>query len=1210
MVKSRTFSLFMVFVFLFTWLSTSIELSFAGNDRDVLIYEKRAEVIDHFKTSGFPIVETYESFFLSRVNTQQENFLKSNKVPFTFISGIGSLHFAGYDFKPDHQKNINYPQELRGKLGQYAPGDEALFILQYIGPVKSEWISELDPKQYKFFPLSDFSYLVKTTGNLADTLRQRREVSMIGYLPPSLKIAPELVSRGSATLTIEMVTSDDFNLDHFLNNHQIDKKDAHFSTIAHLGFLELRSQHTNRLGTFALHPRILGISQKDEAQFINAEAAQVVRIRKPDHTNLVPYTGLGQIVAVADTGLSTGDLDTVHQAFQPHADRIVDVIYYPSTGNPDWGDNSGQHGTHVAGTVLGDDGSSYKGMAPEAKLVVQSIKTPGGGLSFPSYLTLFDDAYTRGARIHNNSWGTFGPGANTYNSQSIAIDSYQWQNKNFSILFGSGNSGPGSGTISTQSNAKNNIVVGGTQNNKAGLNPNRVYTSSSRGPTADGRLKPDVVAPAQQVRSTVDTDTYGTKSGTSMATPVVAGSMALLREKYGNVSSALLKALLINGTVNFGLVDQGNTERICPNFIFGWGRVDVESSTSDNLLYWDVTGTNGLITGESITLNIDVYNEFEPFRATLVYTDAPGTQGAARALVNDLDLVVRDPDGRFFRGNQYNASGHSIINATLSDEHNNVEGIYIPSPLLGTYEVTIYAKSVTQGEAQTGRQPFALVASGGVEDPGPNPDPVNPSFMLEVSPENRELVQGDNTTYQATLTSIDGARGWVEMKDIQFAGGFGDPSNIGISYDYFPSNMIYLPPGMSVSLMIRINTSDNTPLSVYPMTAIAELSEVDHGLMGALDTFSMTVIQEETFLLGLRPAHARIYQDESTSTRITVQPRFGFNENVHFDVVGLPLDTSFTLDPNPTSSSVLNDYRSQLTIYTQRTTPVGIYDVFITGTAELASGKLIERTVLFRLEIMPRVSRHRVEIYRRSLPDSMQIPCKENERGDLVVKYRFQIRNIGNERLERNRIEIRLDPNLELISSEPSGFLTDGILQINVFDLVEPRDSRPGDCWPARDCRAIGYPGLSDNDGHYLVIYARLSPAATKVAGSTLMENRITFISDPHYTETFPFYTMLHPCPGAENPLYFRAYIENLNPDGTVNVNSEVRIRFKVEGGSGQYTYTWNWNDGTILNDQSLGEDEIILRHTYQKAGTYRVLIQARDSNGRFKKGEVILRVK
>jgi PKD repeat protein len=103
---------------------------------------------------------------------------------------------------------------------------------------------------------------------------------------------------------------------------------------------------------------------------------------------------------------------------------------------------------------------------------------------------------------------------------------------------------------------------------------------------------------------------------------------------------------------------------------------------------------------------------------------------------------------------------------------------------------------------------------------------------------------------------------------------------------------------------------------------------------------------------------------------------------------------------------------------------------------------------------------------------------------------------------------------------------------------------------------------------------------------------------------------MLHPCPGAENPLYFRAYVENLNPDGTISLNSEVRVRFKIEGGSGNYTYTWNWSDGTVLNDQTLDSNEIVLKHTYQKAGVYRVLIQAKDSNGRFKKGEIILRVK
>ncbi len=1210
MVKNRTFTLLMVFVFLFSWCLTNIQHGLANNPRHILIYENRAEVIDQYRISGFQIIETYESFFLTQVDDQQETFLKNNKVRFTYISGIGSLRFGGYEFKPDSQKNIIYPQALRGSIGFYAPEDEAIFLLQFKGPIKNEWINELNPNQYTLFPIADFGYLVKTTGLLAQSLREKNYVSMVGYLPPALKISPELNALSPSTLNLQIMTSHDFNLNHFLNNHQIDAKLATFSKIGSLGFLELKTQHTNRLGAYSLYSKILSIGLKAEASFFNAEAAQVVKIRDSAHANIVPYTGTDEIVAVADTGLSTGDPATVHASFQPTNDRIVSALFYPGVaGNNDWADNSIRHGTHVSGTILGNDGTNYKGMAPDAKLVIQSLKVPGvpRAVASPPYSVLFGDAYNAGARIHNNSWGG---GGNTYAVDSQQIDAFQWERKDFSILFAAGNDGPGFNTLGEQANSKNVITVGATQNNKAGLNPDRLGSFSSKGPAGDGRIKPDIVAPGQQVRSTVDTNTYANMTGTSMATPVTSGSLALIRQKYGSVSSALLKALLINGAKANGLMDQSNNALSCPNSALGWGRVDVEKSTEPGISFWDVTGTNGLMTGETFTVNVEVYDSNKPLKINLVYTDAPGTPGAPKALVNDLNLVVRDPLGNVFRGNLFDTEGISITPAFIADDLNNVEGVFITEPEAGIYEVEVVALSVPQGEPATGRQPFALVASGSVEDPGPDPEPVMPTFTLEIVPFNREVVQGDGTNYQAILTSIDGARGWVELKPIQFGGGFGDPSNVGIFYDFYPSNQVYLPAGMSVSLMIRVNTSNDTPLSSYPMTAIAELDEASVGMLGALDTFNMDVIHEPTFSLMLRRTHDSIHQEESTFTQLTVQPRFDFNEQVNFEVTGLPPNTTYTMNPNPTSSSVIHEYKSVLTINTEKTTPVGIYDVFIVGSAELPSGKYIERTTIFRLEVLPRVSKHKVEVYRRSLPDSVQAPCKENDNNNIVVKYRIQIKNIGNEKLSRNRIEVRLDPNLELISSEPSGYFTDGILKIDLYDLNEPKNSRPGDCWPSRDCNSIGYPGFSDNDGHYLVIYARLTKTAIQVSSSTLLENRLTFISDPNYSEIFPFYTMLHPCPGAENPLYFRAYVENLNPDGTISLNSEVRVRFKIEGGSGNYTYTWNWSDGTVLNDQTLDSNEVVLKHTYQKAGIYRVLIQAKDSNGRFKKGEIILRVK
>ena len=116
-------------------------------------------------------------------------------------------------------------------------------------------------------------------------------------------------------------------------------------------------------------------------------------------------TGAGQIVAVADTGLDTGVNDnTMHDDIEG---RIVALIDLSDDGAAD---TFSGHGTHVAGSVLGNgarSGGQFKGMAPGAQLVFQAAESTRDSLSgIPSDLNiLFQQAYDQGARIHSNSWG-------------------------------------------------------------------------------------------------------------------------------------------------------------------------------------------------------------------------------------------------------------------------------------------------------------------------------------------------------------------------------------------------------------------------------------------------------------------------------------------------------------------------------------------------------------------------------------------------------------------------------------------------------------------------------------------------------------------------------------------------------------------------------------------------------------------------------------
>ncbi|MCA9980063.1 MAG: S8 family serine peptidase, partial [Anaerolineales bacterium] len=242
---------------------------------------------------------------------------------------------------------------------------------------------------------------------------------------------------------------------------------------------------------------------------------------------------------------------------------------------------------------------------------------------------------------------------------------------------------------------------------------------SSRGPTLSNRLKPDIVAPGTNIVSTRNYSTgtgwgvfdanYLYMGGTSMATPLVAGAAAIVREYYTTTHSidptaALVKATFINGAVDMtpGQYGGGATQEIIrrPDNAQGWGRVDLPNTliyTGNRQLWFHEHA--GLNTSDSYQATFKVLNS-GPFRATLVWTDYQGTEASFGALVNDLDLVVEDPNGTLYLGNEVLVGGR--------DATNNVEGVDL-MPINGTYTVTVSGFNVPQGP-----QPFALVVTADV----------------------------------------------------------------------------------------------------------------------------------------------------------------------------------------------------------------------------------------------------------------------------------------------------------------------------------------------------------------------------------------------------------------------------------------------------------------------------------------------------------------
>jgi len=1223
MVKKQLLRIMLVFLFLVGSFFAPMKGNIlAFGNKHVLVYETSETLIETFKRSGFNVLEVYDTYFLAEVTEDQVMVLEKKGITYVEVKDILDIHYANYLFHPDAGKNLVYPEEVSRRLSSLADDQKSYFLLQFIGPVKSEWISAVEELQVEFYyPLPYSAFLVRTTPLMAKQVQNIRYVRAIGQVPPILKANPDLLSQTLPDLiSVSINTIPDINLEKLFELVQFYPTHYNFTKTDKLGFLTINDFPSMLIRPVYNSIDVISISRNMKIVPFNAEAAQIVQIRDAyDSTYPTLNEGDHQIIAVADTGLSTGDLLTLHPAFQGkiHAHYGYRSTPYETADWSDFSDGTFPHGTHVSGTVLGNGADTtnnrYKGMAPKAWLVIQSFRNNSGGLLSVPVTQLLNDAYDADARIMNNSWGYNNPTGtlNVYDETSVAIDTFMWDHKDFTAVWAAGNNGHALATMEPHGNSKNVVAAGASLNNNNGGNPANMAIFSQGGWAHDGRIKPDVVAPGMRVLSTVTNynagspvHTYTYAQGTSMAAPVVTGSLGVIREYFthgdgaGKIfnqtpSSALLKASLINGAFNEKIYDEtGITQLFSPSRISGWGRVDVRNSIvpeGKNIQFYDMQGINSLTTGQISTPRYFYVSPASPLKVTLVWTDYPGSPGTAKALVNNLDLKVTNDVGQSFFGNAIDpTTGFSVVNPETSsiDTLNNVEVINIKVPEEGIYTFSVYGTNIPSGP-----QPYALIITGSLGDPALPPPVLDPRIRLSVTPAVREIFKGTETTYNARVTSYDGASGGINYSVQTLYNSLPvSPLDYGISYSINPLSPSLSSGGQAESV-ITVNTTNNTPLGLYQFRVTASTDT----LVSNTVIVDLNVIMEPYFDFDFTPSSIYIQQEKSGSVNIDISTFFGFSEDVQFEVdpIGLPNGFTFEFKPNPTSA--LMKYQTKLTIGVALEVPVGKYQVIIIGK-NITTDRDLSVMHILTVHVQKRVSIYDTQVCMQSSPETVE------EEG--LVKYRIQIKNTGNEPLTNNTLIFELDPNLEFVFSDPAGSYANGELYVGIRDLSV------GECYPASNCEAIKFPCISDIDGHYVIITARVKPFRIKPDNGTMLVSKLTFFSNPFYTETFSVQTSLKTKQAAEYPLYFRVYFENLDDEGAIASGKEVKVRFKIEGGTGNYTYNWDWNDGQKILDKEAISEEYSLTHTYNKAGVYRIKIEARDAKGRYKKGEVILRVK
>jgi uncharacterized repeat protein (TIGR01451 family) len=659
--------------------------------------------------------------------------------------------------------------------------------------------------------IPDFAYLVR--GTPAQIAAAARVPNVIGQSPFTLadKLSPALlrqIARGAADVGRVNVTG------------WRDDRGELVRELAGAGIDLNRSLTPDVVVRLARLGAVRWIEHAGKPRVFNDVARSIMNVNPVWQQRSL--FGTGQIVAVTDSGLDTGDFSTLSPDFtgRIHATHVL------SAGG-DWADQFG-HGTHVAGSVAGAGVQSgavtsthsysgtFAGVAPEAQLDIlafEVISNTGEIVGLPTDLyPVYTLAYTDGARLSSNSWGDYtGPVTDTaaafggYPFNSQRTDEFIWDHPDMTVLFAAGNSGKdgtplpafpfclnGDGVVDPDSllapgTAKNVITVGASESYRlsgglSGLpwllfslcfatapinldtvsnNANGMAAFSSRGPTDDGRAKPDLVAPGTNIVSNHSHDPnagtlwgsyetnfdYVYSGGTSMATPLTAGAAALVRQWLGirgmtDPSAAAVKAVLMNTTHEMypGQYGTGPTQEITtthPSNVEGWGRVDLAFMTAPQpYALWVEDHTSGLYTGNSNTYAnsgshpLSVVTNTQPLRVMLAWTDPPASLSASVDLVNDLDLVVTGPDNTTYYGNSLNA-----------DRRNNVEGIVIDNPALGQYTVTVSAFNVPVSS-----QPYALVVGG--------PLGVIPGQLaVSKTADKTSVAPGEQLTYNLVVTA-------------------------------------------------------------------------------------------------------------------------------------------------------------------------------------------------------------------------------------------------------------------------------------------------------------------------------------------------------------------------------------------------------------------------------------------------------------------------
>jgi len=463
-----------------------------------------------------------------------------------------------------------------------------------------------------------------------------------------------------------------------------------------------------------------------------------------------------------------GNVRATHNAFGGRV-TVVD----------DSGSSTILHATHVCGTLIATGSpASVKGMASQANArtfnwgndeseVVSEVQ---GGMLISNH--------SYGVPITSN--GNILPAwlIGSYTSDAVAWDDIAYNAPYYLPVMSAGNDGQnednpeplafGYDKLVGNKTAKNNLIVASCQDvnvltdGSTNISNIAISSFSSQGPTDDLRIKPDITGNGSALTSTSNTSNSATDvlSGTSMASPNVAGTLLLVQQHYKNVTNSFMRASTLKVLACHTADDAGETG---PDPVFGWGLLNakkaVETINSNGLTSW--VSEENLNNGQVYTMTVNS-NGTTPLMASIAWTDVPGqpytnsleANNPVPALVNDLDIRITRSTSTYYPWKLIGPD--SPAERTEDNSVDNVEQVKIDAPTAGQYTITISHK----GTLVNGSQKYSLVITG-----------LSSPFAIVPTSDNVTVCSNQTATYTFNYTQSPTSPGTTTFSAVDLPAG-------------------------------------------------------------------------------------------------------------------------------------------------------------------------------------------------------------------------------------------------------------------------------------------------------------------------------------------------------------------------------------------------------------------------------------------------------